>query len=429
MAFWPQPRQCTHGGSVLWLSPDLELKVSKGWSPDCRETWYEDLRSTEAYEESSRRCLILTPYMSHFRPHTHDYATENSIDTPLDILEKAFDRMKNRLFNQNFIPYKMYPRNAQFEPDLQEHNVRITRVLVKLPKDSPPQRVSSEAYHIDMDVKGLVCINAISHNGAIHAMDTFAQAFYVHSKSKQPYTSLAPLKIKDAPFFEHRGLNLDISRNWVPPESVLRTIEAMGFNKLNRLHLHASDSQSWPLEIPSLPTLAKEGAYRQDQVWTAKDLEMVQLHGKYHGVEVYLEIDMPGHTGAIFHAFPDLITAYDQRPWNKYAAEPPSGQLRLNSPDVKSFLETLLGDLLPRIHGFSKRFHLGGDELNTRAYALDPTVRSSDKEVIRPLLQKFFDHVVGTVEAEGMTPYVWQEMLLDWDLKFPESTVFQVSVP
>ena len=305
----------------------------------------------------------------------------------------------------------------------------ITRVLIQLPMDPLPPRVSTEAYHIDMDVDGLVRINAFSHNGAIHALDTFAQAFYVHSRSKQPYTPLAPLMIKDAPFFEHRGLNLDISRNWIPPEDVLRTIEAMGFNKLNRLHLHASDSQSWPLEIPSLPTLAKEGAYREDQVWTAKDLKKVQLHGIYHGVEVYLEIDMPSHTGAIVHAFPDLITAYDQRPWDRWAAEPPSGQLRLNSPDVKSFLETLLGDLLPRIHGFSERFHLGGDELNTNAYALDPTVRSSDKEVIKPLLQKFFDHVVGLVEAEGMTPHVWQDMLLDWDLKFPKSTVFQVSMP
>lgn len=337
--------------------------------------------------------------------------------------------MKNRIFHQNFIPFKMHPRRAKFEPDLREHRIMITKVLIKVPKDSLPTGVSPEAYHIDMDVKGLICIDAFSHNGAIHALDTFAQAFYVHSGSKQPYTPLAPLKIKDAPFFEHRGLNLDISRNWIPPENVLRTIEAMGFSKLNRLHLHASDSQSWPLEIPSLPTLAKEGAYKKDEVWTAKDLERVQLHGLYHGVEVYLEIDMPGHTGAIVHAFPDLITAYDQRPWNKYAAEPPSGQLRLNSPDVKSFLETLLGDLLPRVHGFSERFHLGGDELNREAYALDPTVRSSDKEVIKPLLQRFFDHIVGLVEAEGMTPYVWQEMLLDWDLKFPESTVFQVSVP
>lgn len=198
---------------------------------------------------------------------------------------------------------------------------------------------------------------------------------------------------------------------------------------MNRLHLHASDSQSWPLEIPALPELAREGAYREDQVWTVKDLTEVQRHGLCRGVEVYIEIDMPSHTGSVVHAYPDLIAAYNERPWDKYAQEPPSGQLRLNSPDVCAFLQTLFDDLLPRLSVFNSRFHLGGDELNLEAYALDPGVRSSSKEVIRPFLQNFFDHAVGLVEARAMTPYMWQDMLLDWDLQFSPETIFQAWRP
>lgn len=33
----------------------------------------------------------------------------------------------------------------------------------------------------------------------------------------------------------------------------------------------------------------------------------------WRGVEVYVDIDMPGHTASIWHAYPELITAYDQR--------------------------------------------------------------------------------------------------------------------
>jgi hexosaminidase len=259
----------------------------------------------------------------------------------------------------------------------------------------------------------------------LHAFDSLAQLFYAHSRSdKDVYTPFAPVSIRDAPAFEHRGIMLDISRNWIPPRDVKRTIDGMGFNKLNRLRLHATDSQSWPLEVPSIPTLAKEGAYQEDQIWSVKDLEEVQRYGLYRGVEVYVEIDMPGHTGSIVHSPPDLITAYNQRPWGKYAQEPPSGQLRLNSPEVVSFVATLLDDLLPRVSVFNTRFHIGGDELNSEAYNLDPTVKSSDKETIRPFLQKFMDDILSLVDSHSLTPHVWEDMLVEWDLSFPPNTVF-----
>lgn len=73
----------------------------------------------------------------------------------------------------------------------------------------------------------------------------------------------------------------------------MRTTEAMAANKLNRLHIHASDTQSWPLEIPSLHDLAMKGAYSQTQIWRTEDLEAVQLHGKKHGGQAYVEIDLP----------------------------------------------------------------------------------------------------------------------------------------
>lgn len=74
----------------------------------------------------------------------------------------------------------------------------------------------------------------------------------------------------------------------------------MSFTKFNHLHLHATDAQSWPLEIPALPELAAKGAYDQSQIWTTADLEEVQEYGVFRGVEVYVEVDMPGHTASIF---------------------------------------------------------------------------------------------------------------------------------
>ena len=202
------------------------------------------------------------------------------------------------------------------------------------------------------------------------------------------YCPYVPLKIVDEPAFEHRGIIVDISRNWIPPQDILRVIDAMASDKMNRLHIHASDSQSWPLNIPSLPELAAEGAYHPTQFWSVSELRNVQRHGYLHGVSVYLEIDIPGHTTSIYHSYPDLITAENQEPWSKYAEESPSGQLKLNHSAVTLFLTTLLHDLLPRTKTFSPFFHLGGDELNIPAYSFEPSIPNTpNKSSLRPLVQ------------------------------------------
>lgn len=286
--------------------------------------------------------------------------------------------------------------------------------------------ISAEAYTLEITEDGLISIKTISYHGILHAFNTVSQLFYAHSCcSNEVYTPYAPVEIKDWPLFEHRGLNLDIARNRISPKDVTRTLEIMSFTKFNYLHLHATDAQSWPLEIPALPELARKGAYHQSQIWTTADLKEVQEYGVHRGIEVYVEVDMPGHTASISHAYPDLITAYNKQPWGTYAQEPPSGQLQLNSPDVRRFLTTLLRDLLPRVSLHSSYFHIGGDELNTEAYNLDPTVKSSSKAVIRPLLQAFFDHVISHTSSHSLTPVLWEEALLEWDLKLPKDTIIQ----
>jgi N-acetyl-beta-hexosaminidase len=75
-----------------------------------------------------------------------------------------------------------------------------------------------------------------------------------------------------------------------------------------------TDSQSWPLDIPSIPELSQKGAYQKGLSYTAIDLERIQKYGLERGVEVYIEFDMPGHTTSIGHAFPELIAAKDAEP-------------------------------------------------------------------------------------------------------------------
>jgi hexosaminidase len=186
-----------------------------------------------------------------------------------------------------------------------------------------------------------------------------------------------------------------------------------------------TDSQSWPMEIPALPELAQKGAYTKGLTYSPLDIEEIQTWAVKRGVEVIIEFDMPGHTTAIGLAYPGLIAAFKARPWGTYCAEPPCGSLQLDNPKVPEFLETLFDDVLPRVKPYSAYFHTGGDEVNKNTYLLDPTVKSNDKEVLTPLIQKFVDRNHDQIRAAGLTPIVWEEMLQEWGLKLGDDVVVQ----
>ncbi len=67
-------------------------------------------------------------------------------------------------------------------------------------------------------------------------------------------------EIIDKPRFGYRGLMLDVSRYFIPKETVLKIIEAMSMLKLNILHLHLVDDNGWRIEIKNtqdLPVLER----------------------------------------------------------------------------------------------------------------------------------------------------------------------------
>ena len=345
------------------------------------------------------------------------------------VFEKAQERFRTDALDFNIVPRKFYPRGVPFEPDptMPRHSIReIALRSFKHRRPKNGDKKSDEAYSLHISKDGKIQIDFENIKGGQLALQTLSQLFYRHSTNKDlTYTPLAPVRISDNPIFEHRGLNLDISRNQIFPEDVIRTIDGMAMCKLNRLHLHAADSQSWPLDIPALPKLAAKGAYEGAQIWTAERLQEVQEYGRERAIEVYLEIDLPGHVTAISMAFPDLVVAANHDDWPRYALEPPAGQLKLNSSDVYTFLDTLFADLLPRVSLFSKLFHFGGDEVNCASYLLEPDVNSSSHAALKPLVQNLMTYLHQVADTHAMKPVLWEEMVLDWNLTLPSTTLIQ----
>lgn len=102
------------------------------------------------------------------------------------------------------------------------------------------------------------------------------------------------LDIFDKPLFGHRGVLLDTSRNFYPVRDLKRTIEAMAMNKLNVFHWHITDSQSFPIFLPSVPEVAEKGAYSSDMMYSVADVKSVVRFAMRRGVRVVPEFDAPG---------------------------------------------------------------------------------------------------------------------------------------
>lgn len=409
LALWPAPISFTNGTTALWFTSDMKVEYNGRTVRDFH---------TRHFDETQTEKLLQSQVNTQ---------TGFSQGTPTNssIVDGAVQRTVAIILAENFVPWKLFPRDAitSFEPPANASKTFINSLVITQtsPDNSstlkPLAGQVDESYTLCIETNGVATITAVSSTGVLHALNSFTQLFFTHSqKDVGIYLNTAPVEIKDAPKFSHRGLNLDVSRNWYPKSAILRQIDVISWNKFNRFHIHMTDSQSWPLEIPALPELAQKGAYNPGLFYTTQDLDDIQSYAQQRGVEVIIEFDMPGHTTSIARAFPELIAAADQKPWSTFCNEPPCGQLLLNSSVVDKFLETLFADVLPRVSPYSAYFHTGGDEVNVQAILLDPTVASNDSAVIKPFLQRFVDRNHNQVRAAGLTPIVWEEMITTWNL-------------
>lgn len=65
------------------------------------------------------------------------------------------------------------------------------------------------------------------------------------------------VSIKDWPRFQYRGLMVDVGRNFVPKEEILKLLDTMAMYKMNKFHFHLSENEGWRLEIPGLDELTQ----------------------------------------------------------------------------------------------------------------------------------------------------------------------------
>ena len=109
---------------------------------------------------------------------------------------------------------------------------------------------NTEAYKLDVNTdKMIIEITGVTAASVFWGVQTLLS---ITHEGRVPN-----IVIHDEPRFEYRGMSLDVARNFVDKEEVLKLLEVMAMYKLNKLHFHLTDDEGWRLEIPGLPELTE----------------------------------------------------------------------------------------------------------------------------------------------------------------------------
>lgn len=92
--------------------------------------------------------------------------------------------------------------------------------------------------------------------------------------------------IEDSPRFPHRGMLIDTGRHYLPVPFVRRVVRSLRIHKLNVLHWHLSDLQSFPFQSKVFPELSRAGSFSKRERYTTYELESVVKFARRNGVRV-----------------------------------------------------------------------------------------------------------------------------------------------
>lgn len=233
--------------------------------------------------------------------------------------------------------------------------------------------------------------------------------------------------IKDEPRFPYRGLHLDVSRHFFNTDYVKKQIDLVATYKINRLHWHLTDGAGWRLEIPGYPRLTEFAAWRKAanlQDWgkydhrfcekneegayggyyTEADVREVLEYARLRHVTVIPEIEMPGHSGEVLAAYPQLSCT--GKPYT-------SGEVCIGNEETFKFFEDVLDEV---IRLFPSRYiHIGGDEASRRHWKTCPKCQKRMKEEGLKDESELQSYMIARIEKylndKGREIIGWDEIL------------------
>ena len=272
---------------------------------------------------------------------------------------------------------------------------------------------------------------------------------------------VSEMAIEDWPDLQHRGIMLDISRNFTTKENLLKLIDLMARYKANVLHLHMGDDEGWRIEIDALPELTSYGAFRglpvlnEDGTISEPDalqptysasLDRNDLSGSASGyyshqdfveilkyaaerrIRVIPEFDTPGHSRAAIKSMEKRqeltgdasCLLSEPQDTSKYVSvqDYTDNAINVALESTYKFVETVFDGLIALYQEAGvplEVIHVGGDEVPEGAWIGSPSCQKlmaeNGWESVDRLKDYYVSRVLDIAAAKGIKIAGWQELV------------------
>lgn len=282
------------------------------------------------------------------------------------------------------------------------------------------RRGESEDYSLTV-ADGTARLSASSPLGAVRGLETLLQLVRQNQEGAPAGFSIPEVTVHDQPRFAWRGLSLDVSRHFLAPADMKRTLDLMGAVKLNVLHWHLSDDQGFRVESRKYPRLQRFGS--DGMYYTQADIRDIVAYARARGIRIVPEFDMPGHATSWLVGYPKLGARSGD-----FQLVREGGILEdLIDPTQEStyrFLDGFIGEMASLFP--DEYFHIGGDEVAPKEWLSNPRIRQfmGKHHIANPAeLQAYFnERLLKIVTKHHKRMIGWDEVLRP---QLPKSVVIQ----
>ncbi len=265
-------------------------------------------------------------------------------------------------------------------------------------------------YIILSDKKITITFN--DKSGFSHALSTLLQL--IRYEDDRMY--IPKIEIHDYPDSEYRGLMIDVARRSHPFETLKSFVDLCFLFKLNYLHFHFTDDQSYTLPSSKIEPIKNNKGFH----YSFKEIEELNKIAYKAGVTIIPEIEIPGHASYLVKNGDGLFASKD----HKYT-------MCLANDSTLSTLKTLISEVCEMFPN-SPYIHVGADEVDTSEWEACECCKKYLKENSLSSMKELYSIFVGKatdmVLENGRTPIVWEGFPREGEKYISKKTIVEVFV-
>ncbi len=223
--------------------------------------------------------------------------------------------------------------------------------------------------------------------------------------------------------FEYRGFMLDSVRHMQTTDEIKKLTDAAAILKFNKFHWHLTDDQGWRFESEKYPALNTAAAVRPYSdfgktyidkpyggVYSKSEMRDIVSYCASKNIEVIPEFEIPGHTGALLSAFPELSCSgketkikTHQGVFKDVLCIAKEKTFETVTDIIDEFFEIFPGNYI----------HIGGDETPPDHWKSCPDCRKKMKEFgVKSYAEYqniFMNRIIDYVDKKGKQCIVWND--------------------